>query len=143
MSHRTISFAFACLLAAFFSINIYGQSFGANASAVSVSDCNETSFYNTTSTGANIIAPADHVFAGTNLGAYTQNSGTLILRGAEVRTFQTPGVANVCNVRMYYRSYLATNTPGAFNIMEIPFLDDCDVPNSTYTSGGPCAARVG
>ncbi len=139
MSHRTISFAFACLLAAFFSINIYGQSFGANASAVSMSDCNENSFYNTTSTGANIIAPADHVFAGTNLGAYTQNSGTLILRGAEVRTFQTPGVANVCNVRMYYRSYLATNTPGAFNIMEIPFLDDCDVPNSTYTSGGPCA----
>ena len=139
MSHKTISFAFACLLSAFFNINIYGQSFGANASAVSLSDCTESSFYNTTSTGAHLIGPADHVFDNTNLGAYTQNSGSLVLRGAEVRTFKTPGVANVCNVRMYYRSYLSSATPGAFSIMEIPFLDDCDVPNGAYTSGGPCA----
>ena len=138
MSHKTISLAFACLASIFITIQTYGQSFGANATAVSVSDCNANSFYNTTSNGIYEIAAAENVFSNNSFGVHTQNSGTLILRGAEIRTFTTPGVANICSVRMYYRSYLATATPGTFSMIEVPFLDDCDVPNGAYTSGGVC-----
>jgi large repetitive protein len=116
------------------------QSFGTFASAVWLSDCNQSNFFNTSGTGANLIGPAGNVFDNANLGVHTQNSGTLILRGGEVKTFKTPGVANVCSVRMNYRIYLQSGVPGAFNIIDLPFLNDCDVPNSQFPTGGPCVA---
>ena len=99
------------------------QTFGTFASAVWLTDCNQSNFFNTSGTGPNLIGPAGNVFDNANLGAYTQNSATLILRGAEVKTFKTVGVANVCSVRMYYRVYLQSGTPGAFNSIDIPFLN--------------------
>ena len=83
-----------------------GQSFGTFASAIWISDCNQSNFYNTTGAPADLFGPSGNVFSNANLGVHTQNSGTLILRGAAVKTFKTPGAANVCSVRMHYRIYL-------------------------------------
>ncbi|MBY0477261.1 MAG: gliding motility-associated C-terminal domain-containing protein [Chitinophagaceae bacterium] len=116
------------------------QSFGTFASAVWLTDCNQSNFFNTSGSTTNQIGPPANVFDNAYLGAHTQNAATLILRGAEVKTFKNPGVANVCGVRLYYRVYLQTATPGAFSIIDLPLLDDCDVPNNQFPSGGPCSA---
>ena len=116
------------------------QSFGTFASAVWLSDCNQSNFFNTTGSGADLFGPAGNVFTNSNLGVHTQNSSTLILRGGGVKTFKIPGVANVCSVRLNYRIYLQSDVPGAFNIIDLPFLDDCNVPMSQFPSGGPCVA---
>jgi gliding motility-associated-like protein len=116
------------------------QTFGTTSSAVWITDCNQSNFFNTSGAGPNLIGPAGNVFDAANLGAHTQNSGTLILRGVEVRTFKNPGVANVCAVRMHYRVYLQSAIPGAFTTIDLPFLNDCDVPNSQFPTGGPCVA---
>src|SRR5688500_6197531 len=120
----------------FFSSTIaHAQTFGTKASAVWITDCNQSNYFNTSGTE---IAPLANVFTNKNFGAHTQNSGTLILRGGEVRTFKTPDVSNVCNVLMYYRVYPQSGTPGAFNIIDLSFLDECHVPSSQFFSGGPC-----
>ncbi|HET9057162.1 MAG TPA: gliding motility-associated C-terminal domain-containing protein [Chitinophagaceae bacterium] len=116
------------------------QSFGTYASAVWLTDCNQSNFFNTSGVMPNIIGPAGNVFDNANLGVYTQNSGTLILRGGEVRTFKIPGVSNVCGVRMFYRVYLQSGVPGSFTAIDLPLLDNCDVPNSQFPSGGACVA---
>jgi large repetitive protein len=109
------------------------QNFGISASAVWLSDCTQSNYFNTT--GA--IGPAANVFNNTNLGVHTQNSGTLILRGAQLRTFKDPLASNVCNVRMLYRIYLQSGVPGAFSSMDIPLLESCG--GATFPSGGACA----
>src|SRR5688572_27950277 len=136
----TLSILLTFLCSAFFSIRTQGQTFGTVASAVLLTDCNQSDFFNTSGSGADLIGPPGNIFANANLGVHTQNSETLILRGAEVRTFKSPGVANVCNVRLFYRIYLQSAVPGAFNSMDLPLLNDCDVPNSQFPSGGPCQA---
>jgi large repetitive protein len=128
---------FLFLLLSYFS---QAQSFGTFASAVWISDCNQSNFYNTSGTGVNLIGPVSNVFNNANLGVHTQNSGTLILRGAEVKTFKNPASSNVCSVRLNYRVYPQSGVPGAFNVIDIPLLNDCDVPNSQFPTGGPCAA---
>ena len=119
---------------------IQAQSFGTFASAVWITDCNQSNFYNTSGAAPHLIGPAGNVFESTHFGAHTQNSGTLILRGAQVKTFKVPALANVCSVRMYYRVYLQAGVPGAFNAIDLPHLEDCNVPSSTFPSGGPCVA---
>jgi large repetitive protein len=126
------------LLISFFS---QAQSFGTFASAVWITDCNQSNFYNTSGSGPNLIGPVGNVFQNANLGVHTQNAGTLILRGAEVKTFKNPASSNVCSVRLNYRVYPQGSPSGAFNIIDIPLISDCDVPNSQFLVGaGPCAA---
>jgi gliding motility-associated-like protein len=132
-----ISFA-GIILLAFFCNYTQAQSFGTKASAVWISDCNQSNFFNTSGAAADLPGPAGNVFDNTNLGAHTQNSGTLILRGAQVRTFKNPASSNVCSVRMFYRIYLQTGVPGSFTSMDIPFLEDCN--SGAFPSGGPCVA---
>ena len=118
-----------------------GQSFGTFASAVWISDCNQSNFYNTTGAPADLFGPSGNVFSNANLGVHTQNSGTLILRGAAVKTSKTPGAANVCSVRMHYRIYLQSGAPGGFNIIDLPLYSDCDIPSGQFpVGGGACAA---
>ena len=126
------------ILSIFLSITTKAQPFGDLSSAVWLTGCSQSDYYNTSGSGANVIGPAGNVFTNANLGAYTQNSGGLILRGGEVRTFKTPGVANVCGVRMYYRVYLQSGVPGAFNAIDLPLFNDCNVPASSFPSGGSC-----
>jgi gliding motility-associated-like protein len=127
---------FLCLLLSFSSA---AQSIGAYASAVWLSDCNQSNFFNTTGAGANVIGPPANVFDGANLGVHTQNAGTLVLRGGEVRTFKNPASSNVCGVTMHYRVYPQTGTPGAFNSITLPLLENCNVPAGQFPGGGPCA----
>jgi hypothetical protein len=140
MKPRTVSIIIALLFSALYSTVIQGQAIGTVASAVWLSDCNQSDYFNTSGSGASLIGPAGNTFSNTNLGVYTQNSGTLILRGGEIRTFKNAGVSNVCSARMYYRVYLQGGLPGAFNIIDFPFVDDCDIPSSQFPSGGGCAA---
>ncbi len=116
------------------------QSFGTFASAVWISDCNQSNFYNTSGNPTNQIGPAGNVFDNANLGVHTRNSGTLILRGAQVKTFKNPASSNVCVVRMHYRVYLQSDVPGSFTSIDLPFLEDCNTGTSTFPSGGPCVA---
>ena len=116
------------------------QSFGINASAVWITDCNQSSFFNTSGSPANQIGPAANVFNNANLGVFTRNSGTLILRGAQVNTFKNPASSNVCNARLFYRIYLQSGSPGIFNSIDLPFLEDCNSGTGLFPSGGSCVA---
>src|SRR5262245_15861362 len=99
--------ACTCTLALLFISLCYqhaaAQSFGLQASAVWISNCTQNTYYNTTGSAAN-------PFNNTNLGVYTQGSGSLILRGGQVRTSKVTGI-NICNVRLYYRVYLQSAAP--------------------------------
>jgi hypothetical protein len=87
--------------------------FGSYANAVWLTNCSTSNFFNTVGSGTDIIGPVANVFPNTELGTYLQNSNTLILRGAEVKTFKTT-TANVCSARFNYRIYPQAGTPGAF-----------------------------
>ena len=58
----------------FFSSIIQAQTFGTSASAVWISDCNQSDYFNTSGS----FGPAGNNFTKTNFGTHTQNSGTLI-----------------------------------------------------------------
>src|SRR6478735_5551641 len=110
------------------------QNFGISGSAAWISDCNQDDYFNTTGS----IGPAANVFTNASFGTHTQNSHTLIFRGGEIRTFKTPGVANVCSAHLYYRIYSQSGAPGAFNVIDLLFMEDCDVPPGQFPSGGSC-----
>jgi len=138
MKSKPISFAGTILL--LFLFHFSQAQFGTFASAVWVTDCNQSSFYNTSGAPADLIGPSGNVFQGMNFGVHTQNSGSLILRGGSVKTFENPASSNVCNVQMYYRVYLQSGVPGAFTPIDLPLVDNCNVPAGQFPSGGPCAA---
>ena len=128
----------SCLVNIFFFSGISFGQFGTKASAVWISDCNQSNFFNTTGAPADLLGPAANVFTNTNLGVHTQNSGTLILRGAGVKTSKPAGT-NVCSARLNYRVYLQTGVPGAFNNIDLPLYSDCDIPSGQFPGGGgPC-----
>ena len=130
------------LLLTTFADSVLAQSFGPYASAVWITDCNTNNFFNTSNsrTPDHLIAPAANTFEGRNFGVHTQNSGTLIFRGGEVKTFKG-GSANVCGARIYYRVYPASGTPGAFSAIDFPFFENCNTSVSQFSvSGGPCGA---
>jgi len=117
---------------------MHAQTMGTFASAVWITNCSQDNFFNTSGTTVNLVGPSANVFQNANLGVYTQNSGTLILRGAQVKTFKNPASSNVCDVKMFYRVYLQTAVPGTFNSIDLPFLEDCSGPAGPFPSGGPC-----
>jgi gliding motility-associated-like protein len=116
---------------------VNAQNFGTFATAVWLTDCTTSNFFNTTGEGANLIGPPQNIFTDTNFGVFIQNSGTFILRGGEVKTFRNSN-GNACSVRMNYRVYLESDTPGAFSIIDFPFFNDCNTAISEFPSGGPC-----
>ena len=134
----TILLAVSCLLV--LCLKSKAQNFGPIASAVWLNDCNQNNFFNTTGVSPNEIGPSANNFNSANFGVHTQNSGSLILRGAELRTFKNPGAVNVCSARLYYRIYLQSGLPGIFHNMSLPLLSDCDIPSGQYPSGGNCSA---
>jgi len=135
MKPISVSGVITLVFALVFSSITYGQ-FAISSSAVWLSDCNQNNYFNTSGS----IGPAGNVFTNTNFGTHTQNSGTLILRGGEVRTSKTPGSSNVCNVRMHYRIYPQSGVPGSFTAIDLPLIEDCDVPSNQFPSGGSCIA---
>ncbi|MEZ4839652.1 hypothetical protein, partial [Flavobacterium sp.] len=117
--------------------HLLSQNFGTFASAVWLTDCNTSNFFNTTGEGANLIGPIQNEFTNTNFGVFIQNSGSFILRGGEVKTFKNSN-GNACSVRMNYRIYLESATPGVFNTIDFPFFDNCNTAISEFPTGGPC-----
>src|SRR4051812_41778293 len=124
MKPISVSRVITLCLSFFFGFTTQAQTFGITSSAAWISDCNQTNYFNTSGSGPALIGPAGNTFTNTNFGAHTQNSGTLILRGGEVRSFKAPGVANVCTAHMYYRVYLQSGAPGSFNSIDLSFIDD-------------------
>lgn len=120
---------------------VTAQNFGPYASAVWLTTCTENNFFNTSNirNAADAIGPATNVFTGSHLGIHSQNSGSLMLRGGEVKTFKT-ATGNVCRVNLLYRVYPESGTPGTFTSIELPFFDDCTVSSSQFPSGGPCGS---
>ncbi|MCZ8145159.1 fibronectin type III domain-containing protein [Flavobacterium sp.] len=120
--------------------------FGSYANAVWLTNCETSNFFNTQGTGTDIIGPAQNVFPNSDLGTYVQNSGSLKLRGAEVKTFKS-ATANVCSARLFYRIYPVAGTPGTFISIDLPFFDDCTIDSDsngsvdTFPTGGACNAR--
>jgi gliding motility-associated-like protein len=128
--------AFVCLLVSF--TKLQAQSFEALSSAVWLNDCSQNNFFNTTGSGAQLIGPASNVFDNSNIGVFTQNSGSLTIGGAEIRTHHE-ALAGVCTAKLLYRVYLQSATPGAFTTIDIPLQENCDVPNGSFPGGGSCA----
>ncbi|HUR09795.1 MAG TPA: hypothetical protein VM012_00405, partial [Flavitalea sp.] len=137
MKQNSISLIGAILIALFSSYT-QAQSIGTVASAVWITDCSQSNYFNTSGTPVNLIGPAGNVFDGANLGVHTQNSGTLIFRGAQVKTFKDPVASNVCGAQIFYRVYPQSGVPGPFNSITLPFMEDCNSVTNLYPSGGSC-----
>lgn len=130
---------FQCSPAVTMQVEILGTcTFNAVASAVFLENCETTTggeFFNTTGSGTDAIADPANVFPNTNYGVFVENSGNLIFRGGELRTFKT-STSNVCGANMYYRIYEASSAPGAFITLPLTTMEDCTA--GTYPSGGTC-----
>ncbi|HLO73956.1 MAG TPA: gliding motility-associated C-terminal domain-containing protein [Flavobacterium sp.] len=113
--------------------------FNAFATAAWIENCTNSAtdgdFFNITGSGTDIIGPVANVFPSSDLGNYVQNSGNLIFRGAELKTFKT-ATSNVCSARLNYRVYEVSATPGAFTVINLPFFDNCGA--GTFPTGGSC-----
>ena len=110
--------------------------FGSYASAVWLANCSTSNFFNTVGSGADIIGPASNIFPDSNLGTYLQNSSSLMLKGAEIKTFKNAS-SNVCSARLNYRIYPQAGTPGTFQVMDLPWFSDCG-SGAFNVGGGPC-----
>jgi gliding motility-associated-like protein len=103
-------------------------------------NCDTIQFYNSTwGTLPDQINPLGILLNGYNYGPFFQNSGTLILRGGEVKTYKDPG-SNVCGAKLHYAVYSATNPPvnPTFTILDLPFKESCNLGSSSFPTGGPC-----
>ncbi|NHN28106.1 T9SS type B sorting domain-containing protein, partial [Flavobacterium jejuense] len=113
--------------------------FNSYATAVFIESCETTpggDFYNVTGSGATSIGPLTNVFPNNDFGTFVQNSGNLVLRGAQLKSFKT-SASNVCGATLYYRVYEsgAATLPG-FTPMSLSLYDDCVV--NTFPTGGTC-----
>ena len=108
MKPISVSRVITIVIALLFCTFSQAQTIGISSSAVWISDCNQDNYFNT----SGLIGPAGNMFSNNNFGTHTRNSGTLVLRGGEVRTFQTPGASNVCSTRLHYRVYPQASVPG-------------------------------
>lgn len=142
---NSIGLLFARKLCTFFlfsmiALSSCAQNFGEFGSAVYMSECYLTQFYNTTGSGANCINPScATVFDGKDFGSYSQNSGQLSLGGAEIKSWKNGG-GNVCSGTLYYRIYPAGSPSGAFSSFNIPWK--CNCCGSNFCDGiGPCGGN--
>ena len=110
------------------------------ASAVWMQNCSTTGdgkFFNTSGNGTDLINPDGSNFE-INYGVHLQNSASLILRGAEIKT-QKSSASNICDARMNYRIFPTASTPGTFTPWNLPFYSDCNTTLGIFDfGGGPC-----
>ncbi|MBK7095418.1 MAG: T9SS type A sorting domain-containing protein [Saprospiraceae bacterium] len=106
---------------------ILKASFGFFGSAVYLESNGSSAFYNCF--GSNI---GTQPFSG-SLGPFVQNSGTLKLQGAEMKTWKD-GNGNVCIPVFNYRIYPTGSPNGNFIAVELPFF--CNCSGGSFTCGG-------
>jgi gliding motility-associated-like protein len=131
MKTKPISYLGAILIALI--CNLAKAQPSATASAISVTDCSQSSFLNTTGS----IGSSN--FNNANLGVYTQNSGNLILSGAQVNTSHDPLTSNVCGVHLYYNVHLQSSPAGAFTSVVLPLSEVCNGSNQFPSDGSSCS----
>jgi gliding motility-associated-like protein len=105
----------------------------ASASAVWITNCSQSSFLNTTGS----IGSSN--FDNANLGVYTQNSGNLTLKGAQVNTSHDPSTSNVCLSHLHYNVHLQSSPAGAFTSIDLPLLESCNASNQFPSDGSSCS----
>ena len=117
--------------------------FGEYASAVDVQTGTTTQFYDT-KTSANgaqnisgVTTAGGRPFQGTNFGSFTHSSGSLVLQGAETKTYKGSS-GNVCGSTLYYTVYPSGSRPASptFTALNLSFYDNCS--GGTFPTGGPC-----
>lgn len=136
MKRLALLFSFCLSLAPF----AWSQNFGEFASAIYVTDCSGSSFYNTTGSDPNCInTNCATVFNGANFGPFGQGTGELLLAGAEIKTWKNAG-GNACGATLHYRVYPAGSPSGGFSTLNIPFNANCCA--GTFCDGlGPCGGN--
>jgi gliding motility-associated-like protein len=126
-----------CLL---LSCSIFSQNFDSFASALRIN----TTIYNTTGSGINLINPNPGApsFEGANLGIFGQNSACARITGSEVKIWKTES-GNVCSARIYWRVYPSMGLPaGTFNTITLGTVSNCDTSSSIFFDGlGPCSSN--
>ena len=127
-----------CANTASLDVTVNVCTFGSYASAVWLTNCTTSNFFNTVGSGANIIGPVANVFPSSNLGTYVINSNALQLNGGEVKTYKN-AISNVCSAHLYYRIYPQGPATGTFQSINLPFFSNCGA-GSFITGGGPCNA---
>jgi hypothetical protein len=131
-----------CATSTTITITVNNCDFGAYATAIWMDDCTDLGdgkFYNTTGSGTDLVNQEPGNTFIKDFGVHLANSSSLMLRGAEVKTFKNGGT-NVCGAKMYYRYYLNSGTGGAFTSRNLSFFSDCNTGTSEFINGGgPCA----
>jgi uncharacterized protein (TIGR02145 family) len=115
--------------------------FGTYASAPNLTSCNTSvasqgAFYNTSGSGANLINSTGTNYNNYNFGSYFVNSGGLVLKGAELKTWRNTSSGNVCSAKMYYSIYPTGSPTGVFTPINLPYYDGCS--GGAFPTGGPC-----
>jgi gliding motility-associated-like protein len=130
-----------CATTATLTITVNNCDFGPYATAVWMDDCTDSGagkFYNTTGGGADLVNQEPGNTFMKDFGVHIENSSTLILKGAEVKTYKNSGT-NVCGSKMYYRYYLTSSAAGPFISRNLSFFSDCNTSTSQFINGGgPC-----
>ncbi len=128
---------FASLLLVFFTAN--AQNFGYFATAVWMKDSSYTGFFNTDDTSSpSAISNNPYINFDSALGSFPQNSGSLIISGAEVKTFKESN-SNVCGATLYFTVYPVGNRPAdpVFSAIDLGFFSNC-TGGVFDVGGGPC-----
>jgi len=124
------------------SVTVENCGFGTFASAGWLNNCATPSgqFYNITGTGANLINPSSPQGSFmTNMGSFVKDSGSLIFKGGEIKTFKNT-LGNVCGAKMFYNIHLQSAPAGTFTPITLNFFSDC-VSGAFQNGGGPCNPR--
>lgn len=119
----------------FIIVVIVNAQFGEFGSAVLIQKDAIGTYYNLSGSGSNLIG--NSFFTG-NLGTFTQNSGKVSIKGAEIKTWKEYS-ANVCGATLYYIVYKENERPSSpvFNSFALPWKENCS--GSSYPTGGSCS----
>ena len=113
-------------------INAQFSEFG---SAVFVQKNGTSAFYNLSGSGVNLIGSSS--FSG-DLGSFTSGTGTLSIKGAEIKTWKEY-TSNVCGASLNYLVYKENQRPAipVFSTINLPWRENCS--GYSFPSGGPCS----
>ena len=74
-----------------------------------------------------ISATANPDFQGANFGSFNGNTGSLLLKGGQIRTFKN-GTDNIWGGKIWYSIYPSAGSPTVWNTISLPF--NCQFPTA-------------